>query len=216
MVIADAVLFVRKQISRARGSIQIVAVFIWEFYKWLYVIARILVRYVTGIIVFQIVPQLARKFCCFYSQWNWKSREWDVGDKTNWYKKLSKSKNQKKKNDGSSLKEKKKKKTYATDLYYSPNQSNSSKRLFSAKIEIVPTLVKCTLNDRWVITILWRIIFSLVALYFIFEIVLFVHYVICIHFAISFFCFYISKIKDVLYYYILYNFIITVINVFIS
>lgn len=97
MVIADAVLFVRKQISRARGSIQIVAVFIWEFYKWLYVIARILARYVTGIIVFQIVPQLARKFCCFYSQWNWKSREWDVGDKTNWYKKLSKNKNQKKK-----------------------------------------------------------------------------------------------------------------------
>lgn len=96
MVIADAVLFVRKQISRARGSIQIVAVFIWEFYKWLYVIARILVRYVTGIIVFQIVPQLARKFCCSYSQWNWKTREWDVGDKTNWYKKLSKNKNQKK------------------------------------------------------------------------------------------------------------------------
>ena len=41
MVIADAVLFVRKQISRARGSIQIVAIFIWEFYKWLYVIAQI-------------------------------------------------------------------------------------------------------------------------------------------------------------------------------
>lgn len=116
MVIADAVLFVRKQISRARGSIQIVAVFIWEFYKWLYVIARILVRYVTGIIVFQIVPQLARKFCCSYSQWNWKTREWDVGDKTNWYKKLSKNKNQKKWRFVAGKKKKKEKKTYTTNL----------------------------------------------------------------------------------------------------
>lgn len=130
MVIADAVLFVRKQISRARGSIQIVAVFIWEFYKWLYVIARILVRYVTGIIVFQIVPQLARKFCCSYSQWNWKTREWDVGDKTNWYKKLSKNKNQKKWRFVAG--KKRKKNTLQISL-----ESNSSKRLFSAKIEII-------------------------------------------------------------------------------
>lgn len=133
MVIADAVLFVRKQISRARGSIQIVAVFIWEFYKWLYVIARILVRYVTGIIVFQIVPQLARKFCCSYSQWNWKTREWDVGDKTNWYKKLSKNKNQKKWRFVAGKKKKKEKKhTLQISL-----ESNSSKRLFSAKIKII-------------------------------------------------------------------------------
>lgn len=54
IAIVDAVLFVRKQISRARGSIQVAADFIWEFYKWLYVIARIHVRYVTDIIVSQI------------------------------------------------------------------------------------------------------------------------------------------------------------------
>ena len=73
MVIADAIPFVRKQISRACGSIQVAAVFIWEFYKWLYIIARILVRYVTDIIVSQIAAQLARKFCCFYSRRNWKN-----------------------------------------------------------------------------------------------------------------------------------------------
>lgn len=54
IAIVDAVLFVRKQISRACGSIQVAADFIWEFYKWLYVIARIHVRYVTDIIVSQI------------------------------------------------------------------------------------------------------------------------------------------------------------------
>lgn len=54
IAIVDAVLFVRKQISRACGSIQVAADFIWEFYKWLYVIARIHVRCVTDIIVSQI------------------------------------------------------------------------------------------------------------------------------------------------------------------
>lgn len=93
------------------------------------------VRYVTGIIVFQIVPQLARKFCCSYSQWNWKTREWDVGDKTNWYKKLSKNKNQKK---WRFMEKKKKEERKNIRIQISLLlESNSSKRLFSAKIKII-------------------------------------------------------------------------------